>query len=48
MYRYGGIYDRTLSFNNGPNMSMDYWLRSLYQRITALINIKGLPEGYTC
>ena len=45
MYKYGGIYDRTLSFNNGPNMSMDYWLRSLYQRITALINIKGLPEG---
>ena len=45
MYRYGGIYDRTLSFNNGPNFSMEYWTRSLYQRLTALINIKNLPEG---
>ena len=24
---------------------MNYWTRSLYQRLTALINIKGLPEG---
>lgn len=45
MYRYGGIYDRGLAFNNGPNMSMDYWTRSLYQRLTALINIEDLPEG---
>ncbi len=45
MYRYGGIYDRGLTFNAGPNMNMDYWTRSLYQRLTALINIKGLPEG---
>ena len=45
MYRYGGIYDRSLIFNNTPQMSMEYWTRSLYQRITALINIKGLPEG---
>lgn len=45
MYRYGGIYDRGLSFNNTPNFNMEYWTRSLYQRITALINIKNLPEG---
>lgn len=45
MYRYGGIYDRQMSFNSGPNLSMEYWTRSLYQRLTALINIKGLPEG---
>ena len=45
MYRYGGIYDRQMSFNSGPNFSMEYWTRSLYQRLTALINIKGLPEG---
>ena len=45
MYRYGGIYDRSLIFNNTPNMNMEYWTRSLYQRITALINIKNLPEG---
>ena len=45
MYRYGGIYDRQMSFNSGPNFSMEYWTRSLYQRLTALINITGLPEG---
>lgn len=45
MYRYGGIYDRQMSFNSGPNFSMEYWTRSLYQRLTALINIKGLPRG---
>ena len=45
MYRYGGIYDRQMSLNSGPNFSMEYWTRSLYQRLTALINIKGLPEG---
>lgn len=44
MYHYGGIY-KSLAFNQGPNMNMDYWTRSLYQRLTALINIEGLPQG---
>ena len=47
MYYYGGIYNNVapLALNNGPNFSMDYWTRSLYQRTTALIDFKGLPEG---
>ena len=45
MYKYGGIYDRQMCFNSGPKFSMEYWTRSLYQRLTALINIKGLPKG---
>lgn len=45
MYRYGGIYDRAMAFNDTPNLNMEYWTRSLYQRLTALINITGLPEG---
>ena len=34
-----------MSFNNSPNFNMEYWSRSLYQRLTALINITGLPKG---
>lgn len=47
MYRYGNIYNSIapLSFNDGPNISMDYWTRSLYQRLTALLKISGLPEA---
>lgn len=45
MYNYGGIYPiRGMSFgDNLPAFSMDYWTRSLYQRLTALINIKNTP-----
>ena len=45
MYRYGGIYDRFLALNDEPNINMNYWTRSLYQRLTALINIDGCPDG---
>lgn len=45
MYRYGGIYDRYLALNDTPNMSMNYWTESLYQRLTALIKIDGCPDG---
>lgn len=44
-YRYGGFYpQRFPDFGSSlPNASMDYWSRSLFQRLTALINIEGLP-----
>lgn len=47
MYNYGFIYNNIapLALNNSPQFSMDYWTRSLYQRLTALIDFKGLPEG---
>lgn len=47
MYNYGGIYNRIapLTLNDTPNMNMQYWTRSLYQRLTALINIKNIPDG---
>ena len=47
MYNYGGIYNRItpLALNDTPNININYWVRSLYQRLTALINIKGLPDG---
>ena len=47
MYNYGGIYNRIapLALNDTPNMNMQYWTRSLYQRLTALINIKNIPDG---
>ena len=46
-YNYGGIYNRIapLALNDGPNINMEYWTRSLYQRLTALIKINGLPDG---
>lgn len=45
MYRYGGVYDRFLALPDEPNINMNYWTRSLYQRLTALINIDGIPDG---
>lgn len=44
MYLYGGMYGG-LALNDGANISMDYWARSLYQRLTALIDFKNLPEA---
>lgn len=43
-YNYGGIYNAPPNLNNSPNFSMDYWSRSLFQRLTALIDFEGLPE----
>lgn len=47
MYNYGGIYHHImpLALDDSPNIYMNYWTRSLYQRLTALINIKNLPDG---
>ena len=44
-YTYGGLYAAPPFMNNSPNASMDYWSRSLFQRLTALIDFEGLPEG---
>ena len=43
-YNYGNIYNAPPNLNNSPNFSMDYWSRSLFQRLTALIDFEGLPE----
>lgn len=45
-YTYGGLYpQRTPSFgDNISAASLDYWTRSLFQRMTALIDINGAPE----
>ena len=43
-YNYGGMYLAPPFVNNQPNASMDYWQRSLLQRLTALIDFEGLPE----
>lgn len=45
MYHYGGAYGAPPFGDPSPNINFDYWTRSLYQRLTALINITGLPEG---
>ena len=47
MFTYGGIYNRIvpLASPDEPNINMNYWTQSLYERLTALINIKGLPDG---
>lgn len=45
MYNYGGAYGPAPFGDPGPQVSMDYWTRGLYQRLTALISIEGLPEG---
>ena len=47
MYNYGYIYNNLapMALNDSPQFSMDYWTRSLYQRLTAIIDFKGLPEG---
>lgn len=44
-YNYGGIYNAPPNLNNSPNFSMDYWSRSLFQRLTALIDFEGLPQA---
>lgn len=44
-YTYGGLYLPPVNMNNGPNWSMDYWTRSLFQRLTALIDIDNMPEA---
>lgn len=43
-YNYGGLYNAPPYVNNSPNVSMDYWSRSLLQRLTAIIDFEGLPE----
>lgn len=43
-YTYGGIYQAPPYLNNDPNASMNYWQRSLLQRLTALIDFENLPE----
>ena len=43
-YNYGGMYLPPPFLNNQPNASMNYWQRSLLQRLTALIDFEGLPE----
>lgn len=44
-YNYGGWYLAPPFVNNQPNASMDYWTRSLFQRLTALIDFENLPKG---
>lgn len=44
-YNYGGMYLAPPFMNNSPNASMDYWARSLFQRLTVLIDFEGLPEA---
>lgn len=46
-YNYGGWYNAPPFMNNQPNASMDYWTRSLFQRLTALIDFENLPKGGT-
>lgn len=45
MYMYGGLYSAPPNMNNQPNASMEYWARSLFQRLQALIGFEGLPKG---
>lgn len=44
-YNYGMLYNAPAYGDSWPNFNMDYWARSLYQRISALIDFKGLPEA---
>ena len=44
-YNYGGLYLAPPFRNNSPNASMDYWSRSLFQRLTALFDFENLPEA---
>ena len=46
-YFYGGMYQAPKYLNDSPNASMDYWSRSLMQRLSALIDFEGLPENST-
>lgn len=44
-YTYGGMYPQRIPVygDNVSGASLDYWTRSLFQRMTALIEIKGAP-----
>ena len=44
-WTYGGVYTpRSPAFGDSlPQASIDYWTRSLFQRMTALINIENVP-----
>lgn len=44
-YTYGGMYNAPPFVNNQPNASMNYWQRSLLQRLTALIDFDNLPQA---
>lgn len=44
-YFFGGQYMAPPRMDNAPNFSMDYWSRSLFQRLQALIDFKNLPDG---
>lgn len=46
-YTYGGLYPQRVPIygDNTPQQSLDYWTRSLFQRMTALIKISGAPEA---
>lgn len=44
-YFYGGLYSAPPFVNNDPNFNMDYWTRSLFQRLQALIDFRDLPQG---
>ena len=44
-YTYGGMYNAPPFVNNQPNASMNYWQRSLLQRLTALIDLDNLPQA---
>lgn len=43
-YNYGGLYPPAPFVNNQPNQAMNYWQRSLLQRLTALIDFENLPQ----
>ena len=43
-YNYGGLYPPAPFVNNQPNQAMNYWQRSLLQRLTALIDFENLPK----
>lgn len=44
-YNYGGLYVAPPFMDNSPNAAMDYWSWSLFQRLTAIIDFKNLPES---
>lgn len=44
-YMYGGLYNAPPRMDNQPNFAMEYWSQSLFQRLQALIDFEGLPEG---
>lgn len=46
-YNYGGQYKYAVPIygDNTATASLDYWTRSLFQRMTALISIDGVPAG---